>query len=479
MSAVTYEAHPVVTGPWDGDAATSRLRAWASSDGTGAKDTLDWSRYRAGFAWHDADATEDFGSYRLPHHDVADGALVTSRRGVIAALAALSGARGGVSIPAEDVADVRAHLEQHADAWRELRVRAPGLALAANAGTTTGGPVWNQIARIGTFKGHPAGEFALTADTLRQIVGNFARTQNRRVPVDYEHMSETLPDGVATTGAPAVAWVVDLAIRSDGLWAAFEWCSDAARAQVRAGQYRYLSPALTLDARHPETGESLGARLTSVALTNHPFLDGMQPVAARAVHASLSPDAVHVPAAVANPNQGTLMLDPRIYQLLGLPPDAAPEAVCAAIEALAKEAAEMRATRDAMLRAEAEGLVLARVTAGQLAEVARPHAVALCLANRQAFDALFPEPAPTTPVAPALAAVLALRVAGRGSPPPPPAAPVEDPRDGATIDALAERILAERRCATYEDAVDEAARLLRRRHDHGLLTQALGARAGG
>jgi hypothetical protein len=98
---------------WDGAAAEGRLRKWASSDGTGDKGKVDWAKYREGFAWYDGAAGEDFGSYKLPHHDVADGRLVVVWGGVAAAMGALAGARGGVSIPEGDVAGVRAHLAKH------------------------------------------------------------------------------------------------------------------------------------------------------------------------------------------------------------------------------------------------------------------------------------------------------------------------------------------------------------------------------
>jgi hypothetical protein len=96
--------------PWDADAAERRIREWA---GGPDKDSVNWSKYRQAFAWYDAEDPENFGSYKLPHHDVIDGRLVVVWRGTAAAMAALLGARGGVDIPAADRRAVYRHLARH------------------------------------------------------------------------------------------------------------------------------------------------------------------------------------------------------------------------------------------------------------------------------------------------------------------------------------------------------------------------------
>jgi len=99
--------------PWDADAAMAALAKWASSDGSGDRDTIDWGKYAKGFAWYDSEARETFGAYKLPHHTVVDGKLVAVWRGVTAAMAALNGARGGVDIPEGDRQAVYRHLARH------------------------------------------------------------------------------------------------------------------------------------------------------------------------------------------------------------------------------------------------------------------------------------------------------------------------------------------------------------------------------
>ncbi|ADU50163.1 phage prohead protease, HK97 family [Thermaerobacter marianensis DSM 12885] len=99
--------------PWDADAAVQRVRRWASRDGSGEKDTIDWARYRRAFVWYDSSNAEHFGSYKLPVADVIDGQLRAVPRAIFAAAAAVQGARGGVDIPASDLPAVRNHLARY------------------------------------------------------------------------------------------------------------------------------------------------------------------------------------------------------------------------------------------------------------------------------------------------------------------------------------------------------------------------------
>jgi len=98
---------------WDGAKAREQLRKWASSDGSGDPDTIDWSKYKQGFAWYDEDSPETLRSYKLPHHYVVNGELRTCWRGVVSAMASLLGARGGVEIPEKDIEAVYKHLAKH------------------------------------------------------------------------------------------------------------------------------------------------------------------------------------------------------------------------------------------------------------------------------------------------------------------------------------------------------------------------------
>lgn len=116
---------------WDGDGAKARVRNWASSDGSGDASMVDWSKYGQAFAWHDASRPSEFGSYKLPYADVLQGTLTAIPRGVFAAAGAVSGARGGVDIPSQDLPAVKALLGSY---YKKLKREAPW-AMSANAHT--------------------------------------------------------------------------------------------------------------------------------------------------------------------------------------------------------------------------------------------------------------------------------------------------------------------------------------------------------
>jgi hypothetical protein len=142
--------------------------------------------------------------------------------------------------------------------------------------------VWNQLAKVGTFRGHPSGPFELTPQIFAEIVANFRTTQNQKIPIDFEHASEQDPTqgSIPTEGAPAQGWILDLDNRGGaGLWGLVEWL-EPARSYVREKKYRFFSPAIRFGAKDRVSGQPIGARMTSGALTNNPFLDGMAPLAA-------------------------------------------------------------------------------------------------------------------------------------------------------------------------------------------------------
>lgn len=92
---------------WDGAAAESRVRAWA-----GAEDGPN-EKYRDAHVWYDAEAKDNFGSYKLLVADVVDGRLRAVPRGVMAAGAVMEGSRGGVDLPHRDIERVKSHLAKY------------------------------------------------------------------------------------------------------------------------------------------------------------------------------------------------------------------------------------------------------------------------------------------------------------------------------------------------------------------------------
>ena len=159
-------------------------------------------------------------------------------------------------------------------------------------------PIWIQIAKAGTFKGYHDGEFTFDSALFGKVVANFRRHPAyqagadgkgaaRVVPFDYEHASEMDPTSgsIPVEGAPAPAWALELEIRKGAddtaeLWALTE-LTEQAREQIQTGGYQWTSIALWNDAIDPVSGTNIGPTLTSIAFTNQPFIQGMQPMRAR------------------------------------------------------------------------------------------------------------------------------------------------------------------------------------------------------
>lgn len=138
-----------------------------------------------------------------------------------------------------------------------------------------------QIMRVGEFDHPEYGKFAITPQTLAEIVKTFnAGVRGQDLPIDVDHNHE----------GGAVGWMKSLAVKGDTLWATPEWTEEGAR-DVAAGKYRYFSPHFG-PWKNPETGDQYPAVLMSGAVTNFPFLKNMAPI-------SLSEFATRKEAAVS------------------------------------------------------------------------------------------------------------------------------------------------------------------------------------
>jgi len=324
-----------------------------------------------------------------------------------------------------------------------------------------------QVARCGTYDGHSQGAFAFDPATFDAIIRNFEATENKRVPIDYEHASEmpTAP-GVMQHGAPAVGWVVHLDNRGDaGLYAHVDWVDPQAVERIRMGQYAYCSPAVVFGAIDPASGEAIGPKLTSVALTNRPFLDGMAALTARdPVTASLAPESVHVPTAAAVQKETTMENEKKsplagLAVKMGMDPEAAENEIIAAIESLLEKFEQNQ-------MAEAAQMSDRVITEGRAPAASRDRLAKLCRADRGTFDALFP-----TLEAPASdAKLMSARVSPQGGV---PASRVVAPvRHADAADDRAAKLMSDHGLS-YKDALLRASRDLR---DEALapLTAALG-----
>lgn len=131
------------------------------------------------------------------------------------------------------------------------------------------------IAKVGSYKGHWMGEFDLTNKVFKQIIAN-AKKSPIKIVIDYDHKSFWGSD------SRAAGWVgpKDLSISADGstLLMKPEW-TEAGRKAIKEREYKYKSPVISLSHTDPTTGERVeSAILHSVALTNTPFLTELSEV---------------------------------------------------------------------------------------------------------------------------------------------------------------------------------------------------------
>ena len=272
-----------------------------------------------------------------------------------------------------------------------------GSRIELDAEDVADGPKWQHVATTGAFKGYAGGElpFAFTLETFNQIVSNFRSHpsfeagpdgfgKNGIVQWDFHHASEAPPDAVAQAGAPAQGWVLDLQVKPgpEGayeLWALTEWLP-LAKGYIQSKQYKWASVAVSLDTIDPVSGQKIGAMLTSVAITNQPFIEGMNELVADRSGGTetLSPERDRARRIAADYYyQASSIEDARdcIRRKLGLPITATPADVAQGLMALiaivqgGDDAEAMGVDADEMLRGFGTTLGLPLLT--PLADVAQ------------------------------------------------------------------------------------------------------------
>lgn len=90
--------------------------SWGAAQGNALIDKGSWPMFKAAHAWYDdteGETPESKAAYKLPHHVLEGGRLVTHWPGTSYAMAALLGARGGVAIPGGEKRGVYNHLAHH------------------------------------------------------------------------------------------------------------------------------------------------------------------------------------------------------------------------------------------------------------------------------------------------------------------------------------------------------------------------------
>ena len=86
---------------------------------------------------------------------------------------------------------------------------------------------------------------SLRRRSFRRLSRTFRATQNKRIPIDFEHASgETHADAIPTEGAPALSWIIDLDDRGmAGLWGLVGWL-EPLRTYHQTGPVQVLQPAI-------------------------------------------------------------------------------------------------------------------------------------------------------------------------------------------------------------------------------------------
>lgn len=143
-----------------------------------------------------------------------------------------------------------------------------------------------QIAKAGTFFSTVYGKITISPDDLATMYRNFkTRTplSPTQLPIDFDHLSD---DPQKPGDGRAAGWIQDLELKPDDtLWATPKWTRVAA-AMIANGEYRWCSPFFITDYMDKASGKKIGPTLKAVAVTNRPFLEGMQPIPAPAIAAS-------------------------------------------------------------------------------------------------------------------------------------------------------------------------------------------------
>lgn len=117
-SFVIDEKHPLADRKWDADGAEMRVRKWASVDGSGDKDKINWGQYKKAFVISSGE--EDFDSYKFIHHDVINGELVTIPEGIKEIGSFIGESKNILGMSKEDLYRTRSHLDKHYEEIGEI-----------------------------------------------------------------------------------------------------------------------------------------------------------------------------------------------------------------------------------------------------------------------------------------------------------------------------------------------------------------------
>jgi phage I-like protein len=121
-------------------------------------------------------------------------------------------------------------------------------------------------------------DIVMDAEAAKLVIDGF-NERGVKIPVDYEH--STLYKAGKGESSPAAGWIVGMAWDATrGLVGTVEWGTEARR-QIKAGEYKYLSPHFRIDTETRRVDHVL-----AVALTNTPRINNMRELVAASVAAA-------------------------------------------------------------------------------------------------------------------------------------------------------------------------------------------------
>ena len=102
---------------WDKIDAEARLLGWASEDGSGDKDKIDWYKFSKGFVRINPEEIDKITSFSFCHHTIEDGKLVLSKQGLVDSTLDLLKS----NLPKEEKEEGLKHLSKHfADLGKDM-----------------------------------------------------------------------------------------------------------------------------------------------------------------------------------------------------------------------------------------------------------------------------------------------------------------------------------------------------------------------
>jgi len=125
-----------------------------------------------------------------------------------------------------------------------------------------------QIFKQGSFDHVMYGRMDFDDTVFAEFIKNFNdNTRGIEIQANYSHES----------WKEAAGWLKTITQEGEKLYAEIEWTEKAAK-KIRDKEFKYISPEFDLNWKDPETSKEYGAVISGVALTNIPFLKGMDKV---------------------------------------------------------------------------------------------------------------------------------------------------------------------------------------------------------